>query len=119
MLHLLDPSPETLAAWLKGRGYPAFRAGQIRKWIFENRAGNFADMTDLPKKLRDELMAEWTLWTSKVVWHQTALDGTEKLLLELQDSGRIECVLLRDGERRSICISTQVGCAMGCVFCAT
>jgi 23S rRNA (adenine2503-C2)-methyltransferase len=118
MLHLLDPSSEPLAAWLKERGYPAFRAGQIRKWLFENRAGDFADMTDLPKKLREEL-ADWTLWTSKVVRHQTAPDGTEKLLLQLADGGRIECVLLRDGDRRSICISTQVGCAMGCVFCAS
>src|SRR6184192_3227627 len=49
----------------------------------------------------------------------SAPDGTEKLLLQLNDGGRIECVLLRDGERRSICISTQVGCAMGCVFCAS
>ena len=119
MLHLLDPSPEPLVSWLKEHGYPAFRAGQIRKWLFENRAGGFADMTDLPKKLREELAADWTLWTSQVVRHQTAPDGTEKLLLQLQDGGRIECVLLRDGDRRSICISTQVGCAMGCVFCAS
>ena len=119
MLHLLDPNPEPLAAWLKERGYPAFRAGQIRKWLFENRAGDFADMTDLPKKLREELTADWALWTSQIVRHQTAPDGTEKLLLQLADGGRIECVLLRDGDRRSICISTQVGCAMGCVFCAS
>src|SRR6476619_2293321 len=118
MLHLLDPSPEPLAAWLKERGYPAFRAGQIRKWLFENRAGDFADMTDLPKKLREEL-ADWTLWTSKVVRFLTDPEGTEKLLLQLADGGRIECVLLRDGDRRSICISTQVGCAIGCVFCAS
>ncbi len=118
-MHLLDPSPEQLNAWLKERGYPAFRAGQIRKWLFENRAGDFADMTDLPSKLREELPVDWRLWTSKVLRHQTAPDGTEKLLLQLQDGGRIECVLLRDGNRRSICISTQVGCAMGCVFCAS
>jgi 23S rRNA (adenine2503-C2)-methyltransferase len=119
MLHLLDPSPEPLVSWLKERSYPAFRAGQIRKWLFENRAGGFGDMTDLPKKLREEMAADWTLWTSQVVRHQTGPDGTEKLLLQLQDGGRIECVLLRDGDRRSICISTQVGCAMGCVFCAS
>lgn len=119
MLHLLDPNPDQLAAWLKERGYPAFRAGQIRTWLFQNRAGDFADMTDLSKQLREELATDWTLWTSKIVRHQAAPDGTEKLLLELADGGRIECVLLRDGERRSICISTQVGCAMGCVFCAS
>ena len=51
--------------------------------------------------------------------HQVAADGTEKLLLELADGQRIECVLLRDGPRRTVCISSQVGCAMGCVFCAS
>jgi 23S rRNA (adenine2503-C2)-methyltransferase len=76
-------------------------------------------MTDLPKDLRALLAAEFTIFTAKTVVHQAASDGTEKLLVELADGGRIECVLLRDGDRRSICISSQVGCAMGCVFCAS
>lgn len=119
MHHLLDPNTKLLQTWLKERGYPAFRARQIRKWLYENRAADFAAMSDLPKKLRDELAADFQLWTAQVVKHQQSVDGTEKLLLQLADGGRIECVLLRDGERRSICISTQVGCAMGCVFCAS
>jgi 23S rRNA (adenine2503-C2)-methyltransferase len=65
------------------------------------------------------LAAEFHLWTTGVVRHQQAADGTEKLLLELADGRRIECVQLRDGPRRPICISSQVGCAMGCVFCAS
>jgi 23S rRNA (adenine2503-C2)-methyltransferase len=76
-------------------------------------------MSNLPKSLRDDLAAEFALWTSKTVRHLQSADGTEKLLLELADGGRIECVLLRDDDRRTICISTQVGCAMGCVFCAS
>lgn len=119
MQHLLDPSPQPLQDWLKERKCPAFRAGQVRKWLYENRAGSFDEMTDLPKKLREELATDWQIWTSKTAKNLTAPDGTEKLLLELADGGRIECVLLRDGDRRSICISTQVGCAMGCVFCAS
>src|SRR3954470_1516936 len=120
MPHLLDPeSWKSLKAWLTERGQPAFRAAQVRKWIFEGRAESFAAMSDLPKRLRDDLAAEFSLWTSKAVRHSKSGDGTEKLLLQLADGGRIECVLLRDGERRSICISTQVGCAMGCVFCAS
>ncbi|XRN68020.1 23S rRNA (adenine(2503)-C(2))-methyltransferase RlmN [Anatilimnocola sp. NA78] len=126
MQSLLDPNPAPLKTWLKDHGYPAYRAAQIRKWIYERRAKDFGEMNDLPKKLRDELAAEWQLWTASVVKHQQSADGTEKLLLELAggDSlpgvpGRIECVLLRDGDRRSICISSQVGCAMGCVFCAS
>lgn len=120
MQHLLEPTTwKTLPAWLAERGQKAFRAAQIRKWMFEGRAESFEQMSDLPKSLRGELAGAFQLWTSKVVRHLESADGTEKLLLELADGGRIECVLLRDGERRSICISTQVGCAMGCVFCAS
>ena len=76
-------------------------------------------MSDLPKELR-QLLAEGTrLWTTRVLRHNKTDDGTEKLLVELDDGQQIECVLLRDGTRRTICISTQVGCAMGCVFCAS
>ena len=134
MPHLLEPAAWiALKSWLADRGQPAFRAAQIRKWVFEGRAESFEAMSDLPKALRADLAAEFSLWTSQVARHSTSADGTEKLLLELsapprnategipysQEAGRIECVLLRDGERRSICISTQVGCAMGCVFCAS
>ena len=120
MRHLLEPETwKSLKAWLAERGQPAFRAAQIRKWVFEGRAESFEAMSDLPKGLRAELAAEFQLWTSKVARHLQSADGTEKLLLELADGGQIECVLLRDDDRRTICISTQVGCAMGCVFCAS
>jgi 23S rRNA (adenine2503-C2)-methyltransferase len=117
--HLLDQSSEELQVWLKEVDQPGFRAAQIRKWLFENRATGFDEMTDLPQKLREELAATFQLWTSTVAKHSVSDDGTEKLLLNLGDGGRIECVLLRDGVRRSICVSSQVGCAMGCVFCAS
>jgi 23S rRNA (adenine2503-C2)-methyltransferase len=119
MPHLLDPNPAALKQWLIDHGHHVYRAAQIRKWLYERRAKDFADMNDLPKKLREELAADWQLWTASVVKHQKSADGTEKLLLELTGGGRIECVLLRDGDRRSICLSSQVGCAMGCVFCAS
>ncbi len=77
-------------------------------------------MTDLPKALREELAAELRIWSATIVAHQRSDDGTEKLLLELADGERIECVLLRDDRHhRTACVSTQVGCAMGCVFCAS
>ena len=77
-------------------------------------------MTDLPAELRNQLAAELQIWTSHVVRHRQAADGSEKLLLEFGDGQQIECVLLRDDkEHCTACISTQVGCAMGCSFCAT
>src|SRR5690348_7960595 len=118
MHHILEPGSQ-LADWLAAKGTPAYRAGQIRRWLFERRAQSFDDMTDLPKDLRTKLSGDFSIWTSTIVRHSQAADGTEKLLLALRDNERIECVLLRDGPRRTICISSQVGCAMGCVFCAS
>jgi 23S rRNA (adenine2503-C2)-methyltransferase len=104
---------------MKAHGQSAYRAKQVRQWLFGQRAKSFAEMTNLPQSIRDELAADFTLWTSTGARHTQADDGTEKLLLTLADGGQIECVLLRDETRRTICISTQVGCGMGCVFCAS
>ncbi len=117
--HILDLDEVQLREWLKDHGHPAFRVGQLLGWIYQRRAESFDAMSDLPKALRVELEQSFRLWTSTVAAHQQAEDGTEKLLFQLGDGGRIECVLLRDGLRRSICVSSQVGCAMGCVFCAS
>lgn len=117
MQHLLNQL-ERLPEWLESAGQPRFRERQIRRWVFEQR-GDFDSMTDLPRALRERLAADFTLFESTVVRHQQSDDGTEKLLLRLPDGGVIECVLLRDGVRRTICVSSQVGCAMGCVFCAS
>jgi 23S rRNA (adenine2503-C2)-methyltransferase len=121
--HLIDAIDKLLAPWMKERGQGAYRLGQVRRWLFAQRARDFREMTDLPQALRDELARDFTLWSSQIERHTQAEDGTEKLLLTLADGGQIECVLLRDrvpsGWRRTICISTQVGCGMGCVFCAS
>jgi 23S rRNA (adenine2503-C2)-methyltransferase len=116
--HILEPGP-ALSDWLAARAQPGWRAKAIRHWLFQRRAESFADMTDLPRDLRDLLATDFTIWTTTIARHHRADDGTEKLLLSLHDGQRIECVLLRDGERRTVCISSQVGCAMGCVFCAS
>jgi 23S rRNA (adenine2503-C2)-methyltransferase len=120
MWHLLDPTTnDRLASWLAERGEPRFRGAQIRHWLFAGRARSLDAMSDLPKALREALAADFQLWTTRIAAHKKCDDGTEKLLVELADRQQIECVLLRDGPRRTICISTQVGCAMGCVFCAS
>jgi len=133
--HLLDPAAD-LRGWLVARGQPPWRAHAILRWVLVRRADSFAAMTDQPAALRAELAASFTIRTAAVAVHDRATDGTEKLLLSLADGHRIECVLLRGGidpadgggghgaaarptERITACISSQVGCAMGCVFCAS
>jgi 23S rRNA (adenine2503-C2)-methyltransferase len=119
MTYLLDPANEQLQQWLEGQGEPAFRARQIWRWLAVGRATCFTDMTDLPARLREQLDDVIPVWKTTVLTHQQSTDGSEKLLLDLSSGGQVECVLLRDGGRRTVCISSQVGCAMGCVFCAS
>lgn len=120
MIPILEQTLEQLRDWFAQNGLPAYRAGQVRKWLFQKRAAAFDEMTDLPAALREQLAAQSQIWTAKIVNRLEAADGSEKLLLELHDGEHIECVLLRDDKQHcTMCISSQVGCAMGCVFCAT
>lgn len=116
---ILGLSSDDFAAWLAQAGQPAFRGRQIRKWLIQRRISSFDQMTDLPIGLRQRLTAEFHFSSFELVRHQVARDQTEKLLLRLHDGELVECVLMRDPGRRTVCISTQVGCAMGCVFCAS
>jgi 23S rRNA (adenine2503-C2)-methyltransferase len=116
---LLDVPPDELRAWLQERGQPALRARQMRRWLFAGRASAFAQMTDLPARLRQELAEHFSPFSTAVARRLTSSDGTEKLLLRLRDGHLIECVLLKEADRRTVCVSTQVGCGMGCVFCAS
>ncbi len=117
--HLLDLSFADFQQWMIEHGQPKFRAKQVFGWVYEKRARDFDAMSDLPKTLREQLASEFVIYRSDEAAVQTSRDGTDKLLVRLADGGEVECVLLRDGNRRSICVSSQVGCAMGCVFCAS
>lgn len=117
--HILSLTIDELVEWIVSHDWPKFRAGQLRQWLFKRRATSFEQMSDLPKALREQLAAEFVLFSSAVERHQVASDRTEKLLLKLADGEHIECVLMREPDRVTVCISTQVGCAMGCVFCAS
>src|SRR5439155_24996080 len=83
------------------------------------RAESFDAMTDLPKDLRAELAASFAVFSTRVERHLAARDGTHKLVLRLADDRMIECVLIQDDGRATACVSTQVGCGMGCGFCAS
>jgi 23S rRNA (adenine2503-C2)-methyltransferase len=117
--HLLELSTEELVAWCEQHGQGGYRATQIRRWIFGKRVHSFDEMHDVPAALRAALKDEFDLFRAEVVAHKVAKDRTEKLLLSLPDKQLVECVLMREPKRRTICISTQVGCGMGCVFCAS
>lgn len=117
--HLLDLTLDQLKVWLSENGLPGFRAKQVLGWVYQQRARSFDDMNNLPKKLRALLNQTFVIYSAAESHLSTSSDGTDKLLVRLADGGEVECVLLRDGPRRSICVSSQVGCAMGCVFCAS
>lgn len=108
------------ASLVQGLGQPAFRGRQVRRWLYDKGAQTIDEMTDLPKGLRTQLAAGSTIGTLAQVVEQSSQDGTQKRLYRLPDGPLIESVLMpyRDG-RRTACISSQAGCAMGCVFCAT
>ena len=110
---------EQLAALLKEWGQPGFRAKQIFHWIHQKQAAEFAQMTDQPKALIARLEQEFYIAQHKVRRCQRSKDGTVKYLFELADGNCIETVLMRYNYGNSVCVSTQVGCRMGCRFCAS
>jgi 23S rRNA (adenine2503-C2)-methyltransferase len=116
---LLDLSRAELVSWLREREQPPMRARQLERWIVAARATDFDRMTDLPRALRTHLAAEFIPLGTGIDRHLVSSDGTNKLLLRLADGNVVECVLLKEVDRRTVCVSTQVGCGMGCVFCAS
>jgi 23S rRNA (adenine2503-C2)-methyltransferase len=116
---LLQLSSQELAAWLTERGHASWYAKAIRRWVLSKRATEFAEMSDLPKELRAALAESFTPLVAVVTKNLLSSDGTRKLLVKMWDGEDIECVMIPDQARRTACISTQVGCGMACVFCAS
>ncbi|OLP66488.1 putative dual-specificity RNA methyltransferase RlmN [Bacillus pumilus] len=108
-----------LKSWLKDQGEKPFRAAQIFEWLYEKRVTSFEQMSNLSKDLREKLKAQFTITTLKTVIKQTSQDGTIKFLFELHDGYTIETVLMRHEYGNSVCVTTQVGCRIGCTFCAS
>jgi len=116
---LFDVTPQTLRDLLIDWHEPQYRAAQILHWVYEDGASSYEQMTNLPKALRTRLAAELPIYSSHVLRSQESTDGTVKRLLQWPDGATSECVLIPDEDRRTACISTQVGCPVGCVFCAS
>lgn len=110
---------DELAAFLAGYGQPAYRADQVLRWVYRRSAADFGEMTDLPKGLRCILAQHAVLFTSRVAQVLESRDGTCKLLVALGDGAAVESVVIPEGKRRTVCVSTQVGCPIGCAFCAS
>jgi 23S rRNA (adenine2503-C2)-methyltransferase len=120
---LLDRTPmaarDTLRGWVSERGYPAYRAGQILRRLWQAPLESWSGASDLPLALRAELEAAFPLPRLTADTIQQSTDGTRKYLWRLEDNEAIESVLIPSGNRRTLCISSQAGCALGCTFCAT
>ena len=113
-------SLDDLKSLVKKLDEPAYRAGQIADWAFVRGVRSIDEMTNLSKTLRERLAKDTVLTTAEVVEkHESKRDGTKKLLLKFKDGARIEAVLLKDDDRLTGCVSSQVGCKYGCSFCAT
>lgn len=110
---------EELEAWLIGQGEARFRAGQIYDWLYQKRVRTFDEMSNLSKGLRQKLAEHFELESLHEITRQTSADGTVKFLLGLPDGNAIETVIMRHSYGNSICVTTQVGCRIGCTFCAS
>jgi 23S rRNA (adenine2503-C2)-methyltransferase len=120
-------TPETLAAWLRDAGEPSFRAAQILEWIWKKKVTSIDAMTNLPSALREKLAASFRLGALDHTHTQGSADTTRKFLFKLHDGRYVESVLIpanpalygEKSDRRTLCVSSQVGCAYGCKFCAS
>lgn len=121
LINIYDQNHSELANLLATWGEERYRADQLWQWLYQHKAADFASMHTLPATLRERLAAETRIGGAEVVRERRSSDGeTRKYLLRLPDGQLIETVLMEySGVRRTACISTQAGCAMGCVFCAT
>ena len=116
---IMDLSPEQLRQWLTDRKIASYRSGQISRWIYQRQVDSFAAMTDIGKPLRERLESRFTIGRLRQIRVEQSRDGSRKYLFGLGDGNRIESVLIPERGHATLCISSQVGCALGCRFCMT
>jgi 23S rRNA (adenine2503-C2)-methyltransferase len=117
--HFLGMLPAEFDAQVKNWGWPAFRAEQIRQWVYSRQIVTPDEMSNLTKQQRSILSRQLDFTPSNIASHQSSADGTIKLLLAWSDGAQAETVMIPDGNRRTACVSSQVGCPVGCRFCAS
>ncbi len=110
---------EELEGFFRSRGKERFRARQVSRWIYRRYAEEFSVMTDLSRDFREEIARSCRISCPRVEGEERSRDGTEKVLFRLEDGEAVESVLIPERSRRTLCVSTQVGCALSCSFCAT
>ena len=118
-MNLLDLTKSELEQLCVKHGQPKFRALQLTKWVHNKGEQDFAKMTDLQSSFRDYLSRELTVHIPKIVKSTKSADGSEKWLFKLKSGEVVESVIIPDGSRVTACVSSQVGCAVDCSFCAT
>jgi 23S rRNA (adenine2503-C2)-methyltransferase len=114
-----DLTLEEWQGWMKANGEQAFRGGQVFDWLYVKRVSSFEEMSNLSKGLRDKLAAQFEFVTLTEIDRYQSKDGTVKFLFELQDKNAIETVIMKHNYGNSVCVTTQVGCRIGCTFCAS
>lgn len=119
MINLLDQSPQQLEALFKEWGEPRFRVTQLISWVHQKRVVDFDQMLNFSKTLRERLKQETIIKFPRVAYHNVAKDGTAKWLFTLDDGNKIETVFIPTTDRGTLCVSSQVGCALNCSFCST
>jgi 23S rRNA (adenine2503-C2)-methyltransferase len=119
MQNLLDLDRAGLEDYFAGLGEKSFRASQVVQWIHQKDVTDFQQMSNLSQALRDHLQANAVIHAPEVVYDATSADGTRKWLLQLDDGNRIETVYIPEDDRGTLCVSSQVGCALDCSFCST
>jgi 23S rRNA (adenine2503-C2)-methyltransferase len=118
-INLLDMSLNALTEWCLSLGEPKFRATQLTQWIHQEGITDFAAMTNISKKFREQLTTLAEIRLPSILREQVSADGTRKWLIRLADGNSIETVFIPEADRGTLCISSQVGCALNCSFCAT
>jgi 23S rRNA (adenine2503-C2)-methyltransferase len=117
--NLLDCSPAELEALAESLGAPRYRGRQLARWIFTRGVTDLEAMTDLPRDFRTAVAAQASVELPEIERRTPSQDGSHKLVLRYADGARVQAVLMPDGDRLTLCVSTQVGCGFGCAFCYT